>query len=126
MSKYYDKYKKSDFITELLSGNLNLISIEKASLRGIIQGQNRLKSMFISHKHDNGTEINGAEKVGRDVIFYDCRGEQYTVYLYDKRFKSNAFIANEFILVVNFDRADFVSTLFFFKKKLLDSCKRNK
>lgn len=115
-NNFYDKYRKSDLVSDLISGKLSLISIEKASLRGILQGQNKLKSMYITHKYDDGTAITGAEKVGRDISFYDCRGEKYTIYLFNPRFKSNVFISKNFILAVNFDRVEFVSTLFFFKK----------
>lgn len=110
------KYHKSKFKQDLLKGRLRLIEIEQASMHGIVEGKNKLKGMHVSSWMDNGTKINGAENNGRDLIFYDCRGEAYDLYLYCKRFKCDVFINGEFILVVNFDRVDFRSKLFFFRK----------
>lgn len=111
-----DKYHKLKFKKDLLDGRLRLIGVEMASLSGITIGRNKLKGMPTTHRLDNGTEILGSELRGRDLVFYDCRGEAYDLYLYCKRFKSNVFINGDFILVVNFDRVEFRSKIFFFRK----------
>lgn len=111
------KTQKKPFRIKFLNGDFKLALVEKASLQGIKIGKNRIQEVALYYSIDDCTEINSPESVGRDLTFYDCRGQKYEIFLYNPRYKSDLFIYKKYYLLVNYDRATEKSTFFIFRDK---------